>query len=610
MTRDPDEPNIFARMISSITDFFLRWWREATGPMRWEYSMTPFRAVLRRVFLWIPVLVVALVVSGALGFYFFTGWRAKDLTAKALANAEAGNARFARLQIASAANLRPADPAVKRAAALVESRLGNPAAVQAWEEITWEADLSADEIDARAESMTRHGSEEQFVRAIQALEKQGDTARAAELRSIRSLQGGNMELAMAEARAASTADDAPRLRLQLLRLLAGRHGVFLTAPSRPGAQDLAAAAEMGALIDGLAGLPEGEPALAFGLEAPYFPADKKSAWAGAAWKNPRAANPALLPASEFLAVSGAESPQDLYNKLNLLYIGAPLAEQAAFARWMLRRGMSEQVLVIASAAEAAQDEAIFNARADALASLGRWEELYQLGDTPSQAPEAVRLMAKAVAARELGRRGEAEETARAALQASLAEGRTFQAIEMADAHDLRPLADQAVVQMCGNPAVADAAFRLARDRFARRGQFATLDQAYAAAREGAPSAASVRDYGIYLDLLSGPGVDPAVTAELLAANPTELGARFNHALALLRAGRGKEALAVFEDFDVIVEQLPPGLRAVAAAVLAAGGDANGAMTAARGIDPHLLTPGEFAVMAPLRTGPAAKSGAE
>ncbi|MGA0849577.1 MAG: hypothetical protein ACO3RX_06455 [Chthoniobacterales bacterium] len=591
-------------MISSIADLCIRWWREATGPLNRSQHRTLGAAIMRRILVWTPVLVLAAIVFGALGFYLFTGWRARDLTAKALANAEAGNARFARLQISSAASLRPDDPAVKRAFALVESQLGNPDAVQAWEEIGWEADLNPDEIDARAESMARHGSEEQFVRAVEALEKQGDTVRAAELRSIRSLRGGDMEQAIAQARAAAAKADAePRLRLQLLQLLARRYGVFLTAPSRAGAQDLAAAREMSALIDGLVDTPVGDEALAFGLEAPYFPPGKKSAWAAAAWKNAQAANPALLPAAEFLAVSGTEPATDLYNKLNVLFIGAPLPQQVVFARWMLNRGMHEQVLITASATEAAQDEGMFGARAAALAALGRWEELYRLADTPSKAPDALRLMSKALAADKLGRRGEAEELGRNALLASVKEGRVEQAITLADSQNMRALADRAIIAMCGNAAVADGAFRLARDRFSRRGQFATLDEAYTAARQAAPSGTAVRDYGLYRDLLGGAGVEPSVTAEALASAPTAVEARFNHALALLQAGQGEEALAVFEDFDVIVEQLPPGLRAVAAAVLAAGGDANGGMTAARTIDPHLLTPAEFALIAKWRTGP-------
>ena len=112
-------PNIFARMISSIADLCIRWWREATGPLNRSQHRTLGAAIMRRILVWTPVLVLAAIVFGALGFYLFTGWRARDLTAKALANAESGNARFARLQLTSAARLRPDDPVVKRASALV-----------------------------------------------------------------------------------------------------------------------------------------------------------------------------------------------------------------------------------------------------------------------------------------------------------------------------------------------------------------------------------------------------------------------------------------------------------------------------------------------------------
>ena len=594
------EESLPRRVWSSVTDFPRRWWNEVTRPFGKSGLSLP-RELLQRVMLWMPVLVLALIAFGVLGFYLFAGWRARDLTAKALANAEEGNARFARLQIFSAMSLRPDDPAVQRAAALIESRLGNPDAVQMWEEVAAGPDLADDEIDARAEVMTLHGNDEQFAAALAALEKKGKTDRAAELRSRRSLRRGDMEQAIAQARAAASSNDEPRLRLQLLQLLASRHGVFLAPPAQPGALDLAAAEEMGALIDGLVGTPAGDEALALGLEAPFFPASKKSAWAEAAWRNPLASNPALLPAAEFLAVSGAEKPDALYNKLAILYIGAPLPQQAAFAGWMLRRGMNEQVLITASAAEAVQDEAMFGLRASALGELDRWEEVYQLAEAPSKAPDTVRLMVKSRAARELGRPGEADELARAALQSSVAEGRVGQALELADQQDLRELSDEVIVEMCGNSAVADGAFRLARDRFGRRGQFATLDRAYAAARQAVPSATSVRDYGIYLELLAGPGVDPSVTSEIVAANPTDVGARFNHALALLKSGQGKEALAVFENFDVLVDQLPPGLRAISAAVLHAAGDTN-AITVVRGIDPDLLSPAEYALIAPLRTG--------
>jgi hypothetical protein len=67
---------------------------------------------------------------------------------------------------------------------------------------------------------------------------------------------------------------------------------------------------------------------------------------------------------------------------------------------------------------------------------------------------------------------------------------------------------------------------------------------------------------------------------------------------LLQAGQAKEALAVFDDFDVLTAQLPPGLQAVSAALLHAAGDP-GALTLARSINPDLLWPAEYALIAPL-----------
>jgi hypothetical protein len=596
----PDEhPYLLRRILAAPGRLFLRWWREATGPLLSNDHPLLVDALLRRLWVLTPVILVVLMLAGALGFYLFTGWRARDLTAKALASAEAGSWHFARRQVAAAANLRPEHPAVKRANAVIESRLGNPDAVAMWEAITDGPALTEDEVDARAEVMTAHGDDAQFETAVAALEAQGATGRAAELRSRRSLRRGNLEQAIAQARAAAAASDDPALRLRLLQLLSARHGVALAqrATSRP--RDLAAAAEMTALVDGLVGTTAGDEALALGLEAPYFPARKKAGWAEAAWRNPSETNPALLPAAAFLAFSRKETPAALYDKLQGLFTGAPPTRRAALARWMLRQGMNEEVLAAVSGSEAAQNEALFGLRVSALIALGRWEEVMQLADAPGEVPESLRWMVKSSAARELGRSGEADELVRTALRTSVAEDRFGPTVEMADRQGLPSLADEAILDLCANPAEADRAFGLARDRFGRRGQFATLDQAYAAARQASPAALSVLAYERYRDLLDGGNIDPALTAEALAAQPTDVNARFNHALALFKAGRTKEALAVFDDFDVLTSELPPGLQALSAALLDAAGDP-GARALVRGINPDLLAPGEYALIAPLR----------
>ena len=593
------KPDLLLRAASSLADFFVRWWREATGPVKGLHQASLAGAVVRRIMVWAPVAVVFVLAVFALGLHLFTGWRAHDLSAKAVANAEAGQARLARLQIHSATGLRPRSETVRRAAALIESRLGQPAAVELWENLGDGIEFTPSEAEARAEVMALHGDDAQFARAVGALEAGGRVSRAAELRALRSLLRGDLDGAIAKARAASGPEADPRLRWQLLQLLQARHGLYLANGTSPGARDLAAVEEMTALIDGLAGTPLGDEALALGLEAPYFPASAKAAWADTAWAHADASNPALLPAAGFLAETGDEPLSVWRDRLRILHVGAPAARRAAFARWMLARGLYDDVLVTAPASEAAAEEEFFVARADALAALGRWDELYRLAAGPVSATESMRLLVQARAARGIGRRAEEALLIRTALRAAPGEGRTATTLALADAQGHHALADAAVIEWCGRPGTADAAFRLARDRFGRRGQPASLAAAHEAARQASPSARSVRDYGLYLEMLGGGEVDPSVTAAALADDPTGVDVRFNHALALLNAGREREALAVFDGFDVFFERLPPGLRAVSTALHAATGDAD-AVLMARAIDPALLTPAEYRLIAPLR----------
>jgi hypothetical protein len=508
------------------------------------------------------------------------------------------------VRILSALALRPGDPAVKRAAALVETRLGGPEAVQLWAGIPEDANFTSEELDARAEAMALHGDDRQFTGAVAALERAGLADRAVELKSLRNLRKGDFGRAVGVIReAAAERELSPSLRLALLRLLAARHRPFLIRSSPPGGGDLLASREMEALIDGLAGTPVADEALAVGLPFPAFPSPERARWAAAARRNPSASNPALLPAADFLVQSGAESPAVLQEELAPVFRSAPLPLQADFAAWMLGAGLREEALATATAAAAAQDERLFSVRAAALAALSSWEELHKLGDAPTRAPESVRLMAKAQAAGGLDRRGEQADLIRRALRSGAVEGNLARAAALADAQDQRSAADEMVARMCSDPALAEPAFHLARDRFARRGQFATLAKAAAKASAVAPGAPSVADYRRYESLLDGRPVDPRETAAAIAAEPGSTERRITHALALLKADHPKEALAVFDGFDVQVEGLPPGYQAVAFAIMAANGQSEVAARLARDLDPGLLTPGEYALIREWRVAP-------
>lgn len=582
------------RVGASFTDFFRSWWKEATLPIA-KTGLKPSRAWLRRILLWVPAVVLLVVVVGGAGLYFFTGWRAGNLARKAMDNAIAGNLAMARLQIMSANNLRPDSSAVKRALVYVQSRFNDPASLGQWEELSAEGTaLSAEEIEEWARVAASTGTEEQFGRALAALEAGGDAAKVAAIRASRSLRRGNLADSIVQTRKAAAND--PATKIALLGLLLRRHAPMLNSGS-PNPDDVKGSEEIIALVDGLQGTPQGNQAIALALGAFPQPPAKAREWALAALKDSSVNNPALLLAAQWMVASGEATAPDYAAKLSSAFAGAAPAKQAALAAWFNRQGMHEQALELMTPNKATQDADAYIARAETLAAMSDWEELRKLAEAASNAPQSLQLANKALAAHHLGKSGEAQKALADALRAGKGDGGFGYALAIAEQTSQREVADQIIIETCADPQWAGNMFRAARDRFGRRGQFASLAAAYDAAAKTVPNAISVQDYRRRTDLLAGKPVPLEETAAAVAASPADQSARFTHALALLKADRASDALGVFHDVDIFVDQLPPGDKAVAIALYRANGMDRTADTVNSKLDSALLQDGEFALIA-------------
>ena len=355
--------------------------------------------------------------------------------------------------------------------------------------------------------------------------------------------------------------------------------------------------EVIALVDQLQGTPQGNQAIATALGAFPQPQAKAREWALAALEDLSVTNPALLPAAQWMVASGEGTAQDYAVKLSAVFAGAKPGQQAKLAAWFNRQGMPEQTLTLITVKKATQDAGAYLARGEALAAMGNWEELRKLGDTACNAPPSMQLSTKAVAAHHLGKTGEAQKTLADALRAGAGDGGFGYALAAAEETRQRGVADQVIVESCADPQMAANMFRLARERFGRRGQFASLAAAYDAAAKAAPDAPAVQDYRRRTDLLAGKPVSLEETAAAIAAAPADQSARFTHALALLKADRAADALGVFHDVDIFVDQLPPGDKAVAIALYRANGMDRTADAVSSNLDTAALEPGEFALIA-------------
>lgn len=552
--------------------------------------------------------VAVLAVLAAVGYHFFAGWRARDLATKAKTNFEGANYRMAWVQINSARELCGSDPEVLRVAAMIEAGLGRASALEHYEKLSTKTDLTAEDLQAHAEIAMRFGDDTRFTAAVEALEKSGRTAEAGNLRAARKLRQGDLDRAIAEARKAAFSTDDPALKLSLARLLALRYRAEFDGDGAPSPGALAASSEMAAIIDALMAAPQRDEALAFAINEAYLPREARLRWAGGAFEKVDASNPALLPAAVFLVESGMKSPQQIHAQLQPAFDAAPLESRSAYALWLTGAGMPKEALTLITAQEAGESTAAFGARTEALFQSNNLDAVLAVCEAGGNVDADVKLAARARAEYGRGRGAQAGASAlREAMDAAAKSGRLEFIVPTGDAIGASAVVDEKLAQLCGDPAVADYAFRVARDRFSRRGRHSLLNTSLERTLAASPQSAAASDYRRYARLLEGGDVALEETASAAAAEPANVTFRITHGLNLLKKGRSADALQAFDDVTVFANRLPPGQLAVIAAILAANGDAQRARAAAAGLDAELLSKAEYTLIVPLRLPQSTKA---
>jgi hypothetical protein len=551
------------------------------------------------------VLAVALVFASA-GYWFFTGWRARDLALKARANLEEGNYRIAWLQINSAQSLRPNEPEVLRATALIDTAFGRRECLEAWRKLAAQTTLTADDQALRAKAAARFDDDVEFEESVAALDKTGHADEAGKLRMGRRLLQGDIDLTIEEARRSGATSDDPKLRLDLAKLLLRRYGAELSEKQPMKAVGPASKAfeEMVSIVDSLKSDPEfSPPALAFGLSFLLPEPTLQKEWVGLAMQKVVIDNPALLPAATVMVDNHWATAEELHHRLRSVFDAAPLERRASYAAWLSRSGLQREALTLITAQEAREDESAFFARTDALGRMDNWDAVMVVAANAGNTRDSVRLLTRARAEFKLGR-GEVSgaKTIAEALRASAREGALPSGIQTADEFGGGVAVDDALVELSGDSIVAGSAFRLARERFARAGATARLVAAFERARVASPDASSVRDYLRYDSMITDVDaeVDLAVLAAAVDADPSDPLPRITQSLGFLRTGRTNEAGAVFNNLSVDYNSLPPGSQAVLCAALDAAGRKREAAGLARAIESSKLLPGEAALISELR----------
>lgn len=557
------------------------WWREATGQTdEWHQDYSVSSAILRRIMLWSPALVLMLLAGGGVGAFIFTAWRAGDLATKALASLERGDNRLALIQVESARNLRKSNPRVMRAYAKIRFAVGDPACLDIWNDLSKQAELSLDDRREHAEAAVRFGTVEQFDAAISEFEALGRKADAETWRGRRALQRKDFTAAERFLRSAAVSDPSTARRLELARLLVS----IGTADSR---------AEAVQIVDSLASGPDASDALRFALfSVPAGPATRRG-WAEKVLLAPRADDEAVIAAVDLMVADGIMTVDEAVAKLQLVFAGARLEDRGRYARWLLEKNRPDDALVFVRPNEVRGSRGGFLVRAEALSAKQDWKALLSMVEAGSPVNESVTNILRARAEEGLGRSAAAHASLRKAIRASVPRGALAETLAEVDRIGQESLSDEVLLDLCSGYDTAEYALRMARVRFSARGEARLRQKAYRNAIKAAPQVPPVADLARLEKLLNRENVDTADTAAALEAETDNVDFRLTHALALFADGRPAEARTILEPLRLVQHQLQPGQKAIAVAVLAATGSRMEAISLAKTMRPDHLTDAEY-----------------
>ena len=543
---------------------------------------------------------VALALLAAVGYWFFIGWRARDLALKSRQNLENAGYRMAWLQAESARNLRPDEPEVLRTSAIVDAAFGRKESLEAWRRLAEVDDLTPDDQEHRARAAIRFDDRVQLDAAVEALDAAGRRDSSARLRTASQLSRGDLQSAIEQARRGASFSDDPRLRLDLAKLLLRRYVDDLASSPADGSPARQAFNEMTAIVNSLQNDPEtGPEALAFGLTFLLPGPAVQKAWADNAMARMEPGNPALLPAATILIDNKHATPEQLHAQLRSIFDAASLDQRAAYAAWLTRHGLARESLTMITAQEAGESPKAFLARTEALGKDGNWNAVMATVEAGGNVPDSIRFLTRARAQYALRSDPVSGATSVGdALRAAAKEQRLPAAIQAADGFGAQQAVGAALVELSGDPAFAGQVFRLSRERFAASGEHARLKEAFQRASQAAPEELAVRDYGRYLSLLKESKKAPDIGAAEadVAFAPADPFVRVTAALAKLRAGKSEEALSSFDDITVFYDRLPPGSQAVICAVIAANGQSERAEALLKVLDRSKLTDDEAALI--------------
>jgi len=550
------------------------------------------RQLVRRSLIFaLPAIAIMAVVT-AVAIPLVKDWRALQFAGRARELAKDGKLQEAFNNAASAMQMRPSLPEVKRTYARVLFSAKEPAGLQVMQQLLDSGEATTEDRLELAEAALQFGdvplAEKQ---AFQLLQRGQSTPQALYVLARVRLAQQRLPDALQALQECLEAGGGAEPAILLARLkIAGN-----TPESLQSALDLLRPIARQKDRSGL-------DALLVLIASPALKSEEGAAWIEALRAHPLASDEQRLAASSAEIQLKPSSYPDIVKKTLDLYRTGSVLQRAVLARWLNQNREYDGALDVISTKDASARSDLFLIRLDAMAGKRDWKGIAGLlrGDKlPLQ--NSVVLLYRGRAARELGN---PEESAtfyrRAIVEAAPTQEVLWYVINYLQRIGEDRVLEQELEKLTQNPAAARQAFAALVPIVQKRQDAEELYGLYDRMLKQLPADPVMQNDHRYFASLTGRRADVSGGRELVAKEPQMLAYRITLALAHLKNGQQEAAMKVFDSVTLDPSQIQPYQRAVLAAVLGANGREAEARQLARSVPGDQITVQELELIAPWR----------
>jgi tetratricopeptide (TPR) repeat protein len=551
------------------------------------------RLLVRRLLtIGLPVLA-AIAIGTAVAIPRIKDWRARQFTAEAEQLLAQNKLQEAFNNAASAMQMRPGLPDVRRTYAKVLLSAGKAEGLSVLRTMAEDGSANTQDRLDLTDAALRFGdvplAEREAFQALQSGERNPEALlRLARVRLAQQRIADAVQ-ALRESREAGGNTDATIL-LARLQLAAN------TPESIKEALDLLRPISKQQDEDGL-------EALLVLVASPSLQSEEGQGWVDALRKHPKATDEQKLAAPSAEIQLDPRRYADIVKRAVEEYRGGTIEQRAQLARWLNQNREYDGVLDVIKREEAAGRSDLFLIRLDAMAGRGDWQEIADLlrGDgIPLQVP--VVLLYRGRAAREIGK---PEESAtfyrRAVIEAAPTPEVMWYVINYLQRVGEDEVLEEELERLSDNPASARQAFQALVPIVQKRQDAEELYQLYDRMLKRLPAEPAVQNDHRYFAALTGRRADVSGARDLLDEQPRMLAYRITLALTHLKNSQPEAAMKVFDGITLDPMQIQPYQRAVLAAVLGANARETEARQLARSVPGDVVTSQEIELIAPYRT---------